>query len=143
MTPNDIQLLRSSWPLVAARTAELTTGFYSRLFEIDESAARLFAGVDMVSQRVKLGQALAIVVHALDDVDRLLPALSAMARRHAHYGVEDRHFESVGDALLWSLSDVLGDAFTFETRAAWAQAFAIVASVMRRALVRDDLAAAS
>jgi hemoglobin-like flavoprotein len=143
MNPNDIHLVRSSWPLVAARAEELTTQFYARLFEIDESAARLFAGVDMAAQRAKLGQALAVVVHALDDVDRLLPALSAMAKRHANYGVEDRHFDSVGDALLWSLSDVLGDAFTFETRAAWAHAYAIIASVMRRALVRGDLAAAS
>jgi len=142
MTPDQILLVRSTWPLAAAVPDALTTIFYEHLFEIDQSAARLFGHVDMPSQRQKLAQSLAVVVHAVDDPDRLLPALAALGKRHAHYGVEDRQFDSVGDALLWALSDALGEAFTPEVREAWAQAYAVVASVMRRALGRD-LAAAS
>ena len=142
MTPDQIFLVRSTWPLAAAVPDSLTTCFYEHLFEIDSGAARLFGHVDMPSQRQKLAQSLAVVVHALDDPDRLLPALAALGKRHANYGVEDRHFDSVGDALLWALSDALGEAFTPAVREAWAEAYAIVASVMRRALGRD-LAAAS
>lgn len=134
MTQDQIARVRASWQQVAKDPAALSLRFYIHLFEIDESAARLFAGVDMTSQRAKLTQSLAVVVHALDDTDRLLPVLAALAKRHAHYGVEDRHFDSVGDALLWALSDVLGDRLTAELRDAWATAYALVASVMRRAL---------
>jgi len=141
MTPEQILLVRSSWAAGAANADALTTAFYARLFEIDESAARLFAGVDLEKQRVKLAQSLAVVVHSLDDVDRLLPALGALAKRHTNYGVEDRHFDSVGDALLWALKNALGDAFTPAVGDAWSDAYAIVASVMRRALVRDALPA--
>ena len=116
----------------------LATTFYRHLFEIDPSAARLFAGVDMAAQRSKLARALGGVVHALDDPDRLLPVLAPLGKRHARYGVEHHHFDSVGAALLSALADTLGSAFTPEVRDAWATAYAIVAAVMRRALTRAE-----
>jgi hemoglobin-like flavoprotein len=143
MTPDQILLVRSSWPAIADNADALTTHFYIHLFEIDHGAAQLFAGVDMAAQKKKLAQSLSVVVHALDNIDSLLPALAALAKRHMNYGVEDRHFDSVGDALLWALDDVLGDAFTADVRDAWAQAYTIVSSVMRRPLARDEVAAAS
>jgi len=143
MTPDQILLVRSSWPAIAGNADALTTHFYAHLFEIDHSAAHLFSGVDMTAQKQKLAQALSVVVHALDNIDTLLPALAGLAKRHMNYGVEDRHFDSVGDALLWALNDVLGDAFTPDVHDAWAQAYAIVSSVMRRPLARGEVAAAS
>ena len=130
-------LVRTSWPAVAERHDLLTARFYDHLFAIDESAARLFTGVDMAAQRVKLAQTLTVVVRSLDDLDRLLPAVAALGKRHTQYGVEDRHFDSVGEALLRALTDTLGDGFTTAVHAAWAEAYALLASVMRRALVRD------
>lgn len=136
MTPDQIQLVRSSWPVVAANADALTATFYAHLFEIDDSAARLFVGVEMTSQRSKLAQSLAVVVKALDDSDRLLPPLAALAKRHTQYGVQPHHFDSVGEALLHALAKTLGSAFTRELHDAWADAYALVASVMRRALIR-------
>ena len=136
MTSDQIVLVRASWPVISDRADTLTARFYEHLFAIDESAARLFTGVDMAAQRQKLAQTLAVVVKALDDVDRLLPAVAALGKRHTHYGVEDRHFDSVGEALLQALSDTLGAGFSADVREAWAVAYALIASVMRRALVR-------
>src|SRR5690348_13639251 len=100
MTSEQASLVRWSWSDAARRADQFTATFYAHLFDVDESAARLFAGVDMAAQRVKLAQALAVVVHTLDDPDRLLPALAALGKRHAGYGVEDHHFDSVGEALV-------------------------------------------
>lgn len=136
VTPDQISLVRASWPAIAANADALTTVFYARLFEIDDSAARLFIGVEMTSQRSKLAQALAVIVKALDDSDRLLPPLAALAKRHTHYGVEPHHFDSVGEALLHAMAETLGSVFTAELRGAWADAYTLVASVMQRALVR-------
>jgi len=135
MAPDRIMLVRSSWPAVARQADGLTTRFYAILFEIDPSAARLFTGVDMAAQRTKLAQALAVVVHALDDLDRLLPPLAALGKRHAQYGVGHHHFDSVGAALVQSLGETLGDEFTPELQAAWTEAYGLVAAVMRRALL--------
>jgi hemoglobin-like flavoprotein len=136
MTSDQVLLVRSTWPLIAERSDELSARFYDRLFAMDDSAARLFAGVDMTAQRAKLIHTLGFVVKVLDDVDCLLPAVAALGKRHAHYGVEHRHFDSVGDALLLAYADTLGPAFTPQLREAWAAAYAFIASVMRRALVR-------
>jgi hemoglobin-like flavoprotein len=136
MTPDQIDIVRGSWPAVAAGASTLASRFYDRLFEIDHGAARLFAHVDMELQRKKLVQTLAVVVASLDDTDRLLSAVAALGKRHVHYGVEDHHFDSVGEALIDALHAELGDAFTPEARGAWLEAYTLVASVMRRALVR-------
>jgi hemoglobin-like flavoprotein len=109
VTPDQISLVRASWPAIAANADALTTNFYTSLFEIDDSAARLFAGVDMAAQRTKLAQSLAVVVSAIDDPGRLLSALAALGRRHVTYGIEGRHFDSVGHALLRAMSLTLGE----------------------------------
>jgi hemoglobin-like flavoprotein len=136
MTSDQVLLVRSSWAAIATHGDELSVRFYDHLFAIDQGAARLFSHVDMSAQRAKLAQMLGAVVHSLDDIDSLLPALAALGKRHTHYGVEDRHFDSVGEALVLALSDVCSDDFTPELRAAWTVAYALIASVMKRALVR-------
>ena len=139
VTPDQIALVRSSWPIAAANADALTSEFYERLFEIDPASALLFTGVDMGAQRKKVAQALAVVVAALDDPDRLLGALGSLAKRHVGYGVKDHHFATVGEALLGALASSLPGQFTSELRDAWAEAYAIVASVMQRAIVRHAL----
>jgi hemoglobin-like flavoprotein len=94
--------------------------------------------VDMAAQRTKLAQSLGVVVHALDDLDRLMPAIAALGKRHSRYGVADQHFDSVGSALLGALGDTLGPEFSDEAHHAWGTAYALVAAVMRRALVRSE-----
>lgn len=136
MNAEQTLLVRSSWPSVLANAEALTNRFYAHLFEIDDSAARLFAGVDMRTQRAKLAQALTVVVESLDNPDTLVPMIAALGKRHALYGVASHHFDAVGDALSTALADALGEEFSPELRSAWADAYAIVASVMRRALIR-------
>ncbi len=114
----------------------MTRQFYEHLFAIDTGAARLFSDTDMVAQRAKLAQMLEVLVNALDDFDQLVPVVAALGRRHTHYVVESRHFDSVGEALLRALGETLGDAFTPSVRQAWSETYGLVASVMRRALVR-------
>src|SRR5215472_14615978 len=120
MNSDQITLIRGTWPTVSANADALTATFYARLFEIDESAAKLFMHVDMGAQRKKLAQTLAVVVAALDDPDSLLPAVSALGKRHTHYGVEQHHFDSVGEALLTALGSTLGPDYTTAIHDAWA-----------------------
>jgi hemoglobin-like flavoprotein len=75
---------------------------------------------------------LATIVRAIDEPDELVPASAALGRRHAGYGVEERHYESVGDALFWALGQTLGDRYTPEAHAAWHEAYALLSALMRR-----------
>ena len=133
MSPETRQLVHDSWTLAAPAAEELARDFYARLFEIDPAASRLFAAADMGAQRRKFGDMLGAIVRAMDEPDSLVAASAALGRRHAGYGVEDRHYDRVGEALDWALGRTLGDAFTPDVRAAWREAYALLASVMRRA----------
>jgi hemoglobin-like flavoprotein len=59
--------------------------------------------------------------------------VEALGRRHVGYGVRDEHYSTVGEALIWTLAQGLGDAFTSEVREAWAAAYSWLAFTMQRA----------
>jgi nitric oxide dioxygenase len=72
-------------------------------------------------------------VGALDRLDQMLPAVRALGRRHAHYGVESEHYATVGSALVWTLQQGLGAAFTPALRSAWLEAYDLLAWTMMTA----------
>jgi len=121
-----------SHPVAAARRfADTAAGlFYGRLFELDPAVERLFRRTDMAAQRKVLMQTLAVVVKSLDRLDQIVPAVQALGRRHAGYGVREAHYATVGAALLWTLEQGLGSGFTPAVREAWATAYGILASEM-------------
>jgi hemoglobin-like flavoprotein len=77
-------------------------------------------------------QTLTVAVRGLYRLDELTPALEALGRRHVGYHVQDAHYATVGQALLWTLEQGLGAVFTPEVRDAWEETYALVASVMQR-----------
>ena len=145
MTPTDIDRIRASWAAVEPIADTAAGLFYGRLFELDPAIERLFRRTDMPAQRKVLMQTLTVVVKSLDKLDQIVPAVQALGRRHAGYGVREEHYATVGAALLWTLERGLGDAFTPDVRDAWADAYGILASVMIEAArpeVADGEAAA-
>ena len=136
MTPRQQTLIRESWAQVAPIADTAATIFYDRLFELDPDIRPLFARTDMTGQRKILMQTLAVVVASIDKLDTIVPAVEALGRRHAGYGVEAHHFDTVGQALLDTLAIGLGAAFTAEVRDAWAAAYGVLASVMQSAAAK-------
>jgi hemoglobin-like flavoprotein len=112
MTPTQVGLIRESWAAVEPIADAAAGLFYGRLFELDPALERLFRKTDMDRQRKVLMQTLTVVVKTLDRIEQLLPAVEALGRRHAGYGVRDSHYATVGAALLWTLEQGLGEAFT-------------------------------
>ena len=143
MTPQQKSLIRSSWRAVEPIADEAAAMFYDRLFELDPNLRLLFRHTDMSSQRTKLLTALGAVVAGLDRLDRVVPALEELGRRHAGYGVEDRHYETVGSALLWTLEQGLGEVWNADLDDAWSTAYATVSSVMRDAMREAEAAPAA
>lgn len=130
MTPNQIDLVQSSFASVkpiAATAAEL---FYNRLFTLDPSLRSLFKG-DMTRQGQMLMSMIGAAVGGLRDLERLAPVVRELGARHVGYGVRDEHYGTVGSALLWTLEQGLGDQFTPDVRDAWAAAYGLLSSVMQ------------
>jgi nitric oxide dioxygenase len=103
--------------------------FYARLFETQPSLRPMFAE-DIQPQARKLVQMLALVVNSLHKLDAILPAVDDLARRHKSYGVVDAHYPVVGETLIWTLEQGLGDAFTPQVKNAWTTAFDALSSMM-------------
>ena len=142
MTPEQKTLVQQSFALVVPIADTAAELFYGRLFELDPSLRGLFHG-DMREQGRMLMQMLSLAVHGLDRLESILPAVRALGRRHAAYGVTDDHFDTVGDALLWTLKQGLGPAYTPDVADAWASVYAVLATTMKDAMADVSLPAAA
>jgi hemoglobin-like flavoprotein len=129
MTPEQIEIVQESFSKVAPISEQAAALFYGRLFEIAPPVRSLFHG-DMREQGRKLMATLAFVLNGLDKLDTVLPAASALAKRHAGYGVTAKDYGPVGEALLWTLERGLGAGWTPELAAAWAGAYKLLSGAM-------------
>lgn len=137
MTPEAIRLVRSTFAQILP-VADLAAGlFYDRLFSLDPSLRRLFAS-DLQPQKHALMAALGLVIGYLDRPDELAPVVEKLARRHAGYGVQPADAATVGSALIWTLEQGLGPAFTPAVRAAWSDVFDMLATAIRAATESAD-----
>ena len=132
MTPDQVKLVQDSFAKVVPIADTAADLFYDRLFAIAPEVRPLFPE-DIKPQKTKLMQMLATAVNNLHQVERIVPAVQDLGRRHVGYGVTDAHYEPVGAALLWTLEQGLGPAFTPATREAWTAAYVTLASVMKAA----------
>lgn len=130
MTSAEITLVKESFRKVLPIADQAAALFYTRLFELDPSLRALFHG-DMAEQGRKLMHMLGMAVAGLDRLEQLVPAVRALGLRHAGYRVRDEHYETVGEALLWTLGRGLGSAFTPEMQAAWAKTYWTLAETMK------------
>jgi len=105
--------------------------FYSRLFELDPALKALFKH-DLQEQSHKLMQMIGLAVALLDRPDMLVHALDALGRRHSVYGVKPQDYKTVGDALILTLGEGLGEAFTPELNDAWVAVYELISSTMQR-----------
>src|SRR5215471_16634730 len=136
VTMNLIQkaLVQTSFAQVRPIADAAAALFYRRLFELDPTLRPLFKG-DMEEQGRKLMEMIELAVKGLDRQEALLPALAALGRRHAGYGVNERDYETVGAALIWTLEQGLGPSFTPDIREAWSALYRFVADTMREGAV--------
>lgn len=139
MTPEEIQLVQTSFEKVAP-IAETAAGlFYGRLFEVAPSVRPLFRG-DMKSQGNMLMQTLGMAVRNLHQPERIVSAVQALGRRHVGYGAQPAHYPVVGQTLLWTLEQGLGTDFTPEVAAAWGKAYTLLADIMIEAAAEQQAA---
>ena len=141
MTATHVALVQASFEHVRPILEPAALMFYERLFELDPSLRSLFRG-SREAQAQKLAQALTVVVKGLEHPAQLRGAIEALGRRHAGYGVRDEHYTTVGEALIWTLEQGLGAAFTPDVRAAWGDAYGWLAFVMREAAAAGAIEAA-
>ena len=129
MTPDQIAAIQGSFAKLVPISEQAAMLFYGRLFEIAPAVKPLFRG-DLTEQGRKLMATLGVVVNGLADLESVLPAASALAKRHVDYGVKAADYAPVGAALLWTLERGLGEQWTPQLAAAWTEAYAVLSDFM-------------
>ena len=132
MTPEQIRLVQSSFQKVIPISDTAADLFYLRLFELDPSLRPLFKG-DIQEQGRKLMHMIHTAVLGLDKPETIIPTVRNLGKRHANYGVQSKHYATVGAALLWALEQGLGKDFTPETKTAWTETYQLLSGVMQEA----------
>lgn len=136
----DVEVLESSFALVAGRADELARRFYERLFERNPQVQPMFGHLDMVEQRKKLIASLALIVGNLRKPDALGAYLVELGSRHGEIGAVPDHYAAVGENLLAALQEIAGDAWTPPVAQAWADAYGAIQTAMIEAALAADAA---
>lgn len=129
MDPQTIFHVQTTWQAVAPIAPKAAELFYANLFAANPSLRNLFKG-DMTKQGEMLMTMINTAVNSLDKPNVLIPVLQSLGKRHKNYSVQDEDYATVGGALLKTLEQGLGDAFTQEVKQAWTEVYQTMAKVM-------------
>lgn len=138
LTPQQIDLVETTFEAVAKIKEQAADLFYNRLFELDPALRPLFRG-DMKDQGRKLMATLGVAVSSLRNLEKIIPTVQALGANHATYGVKESDYQTVAAALLWTLEQGLGAAFTPAVKEAWTATYTILAGVMIEAAGQNDM----
>lgn len=130
MEATTIDLLAMSFARVSANKADAASIFYARLFTTAPQLRSLFRG-DLEEQKQKLMTSLAEIVDFYRIGVHQERYGAGLGEQH---GVQKAHFEAVGDALIFTLAQILGDDFTLQIRSAWITAYSEVSASMLRGM---------
>ncbi len=106
--------------------------FYSILFSRHPDIQKMFARTDMVAQRKKFFDTLDELIKHLEQPDKTLSDLLILGNSHVDYGVKADMYPLVCDALVEAMKSVAGPEWTPALDAAWREAYAKVADIMKK-----------
>jgi hemoglobin-like flavoprotein len=127
----NVDLLRSSFALVVEREPEVTHRFYDVLFAKYPQVQPLFGRRSRADQERMLRDMLVAIVDHVEEPAWLQNQLGALGSKHVGYGVTAEMYGWIGDALLTTLKEVAGPAWTPEIADTWTHAYGAVAGLMQ------------
>jgi len=135
VTAEEISQVRRSFAVLERHHELAALVFYQQLFQIDPALRPMFQR-DIEGQALKLMNMLRSALALLDSPERLAPVLEELGARHAGYGVQPGHYETVREALMRMLARVLGDGLKPEILVAWDRLYELVRKAMLKGAER-------
>ena len=137
----NVELLESSFALLAPQGEQLVARFYERLFETAPAVRSLFPD-DMTDQKKALLGALGTVVSTLRTPEKLTAHLQELGERHIGYGAVAAHYDVVAEVLVATMAEFAGDVWNDELQTAWTAALTAVKDIMLSVTDKAEEAAA-
>lgn len=129
ITPHQIKLVQDSWKIITPISQKMGEEFYNHLFDAAPQLKPLFKS-EPRDQAMKLMFMISYLVHRLDQIPELREEIQKLANRHKGYGTETQHYSIIGDTLMWSLKNNLGNAWDSDTETAWKLTYQLIADMM-------------
>jgi nitric oxide dioxygenase len=129
MTQQQVYLLQQSWQWVKPIAKEAGFLFYEKLFVAAPGVRHLFKE-DTTEQANKLVVMLGFVVSKLHRLEDIIDDVQKLGVRHNQYGAKPEHYDVVGQCLIETLKDGLGNKWNDELQEAWVTAFTILKNAM-------------
>ncbi|MFZ0708648.1 MAG: NO-inducible flavohemoprotein [Terrimicrobiaceae bacterium] len=127
-----IHIVKATAPVLEEHGETLTSHFYKRMFTHNPEVAPLFnpAHQRAGSQQKALAAAICAFAANIDNLEVLGGAVELIAQKHASLRILPEHYPIVGENLLASIREVLGEGATDEVVAAWAEAYGFLAEIL-------------
>lgn len=129
MTKEDISLLQHSWVELLPGTGTWGEAFYGKLFKAEPLIKHLFK-TDIKEQACKLTNMFTHIIAHLKQMDNVKEDLYRLGERHNQYKVKPEYYMIVGESLLATLEQQLGQRWTIDHRKAWLRFLHIVFEAM-------------
>ena len=127
MTPAQIAAVEDTF--AGLDLEALSADFYRMAFAADPSLLPMFVS-DPGAQRDRFATELEEIVHSIRTLDEFGPRVRTLGSRHRGYGVRAAHYKVMGEALMASLRQAIGEKWTPEVDEAWRLAYNLVAETM-------------
>jgi nitric oxide dioxygenase len=132
LTEQTIAIVKSTAPILEQHGELLTRHFYKRMFSHNPEVAPFFNQTNQAAGTQQRALAAAICAYAanIDNLEVLGGAVELIAQKHASLQIQAEHYPIVGENLLASIREVLGEGATEAVIQAWAEAYGFLANIL-------------
>jgi nitric oxide dioxygenase len=127
LSDKSLGVVQATAAVVAAYADEITAHFYPRMFAAHPELLRVFNQGNQATGEQSKALAGSVVAYAVQLIDPEAPSFDHVMRRiaykHVSLGIRPEQYTIVGEHLLASVGEVLGDAVTPEIAAAWSEVY--------------------
>jgi nitric oxide dioxygenase len=127
LSPEALSVVQATASVVAANADQITAHFYPRMFAAHPELLRVFNQGNQATGEQSKALAGSVVAYAVQLIDPEAPSFDHVMRRiaykHVSLGIRPEQYTIVGEHLLASVGEVLGDAVTPEVAAGWSEVY--------------------
>lgn len=132
LSQKTIDIVKSTAPILDEHGEALTKHFYKRMFSHNPEVAPFFNPANQAGGTQQRALAAAICAYAanIDNLEALGGAVELIAHKHTSLQIKPEHYPIVGENLLASIREVLGEGATDDVINAWAEAYGFLADIL-------------
>jgi nitric oxide dioxygenase len=131
ISTQDIQIVKSTIPLLVEGGTAITEHFYNRMFKHNPELKNVFNMSNQKSGRQNSALFDAILSYAtyIDNLSMLKHAVERIAQKHTSLNIKPADYDIVGHHLIETFRELLPTQFTQEVEHSWGKAYGVLAGI--------------